>query len=452
MISAIILAAGKGTRMHSEHAKVMHLVLGEPMLEHTYDTLKAAGVDRMVCVVGYGADEVTGHFGDRFDYAVQQPQLGSGHAVMQAAQLKGEKGRTLIVNGDCPLIRKETYQKLLDAGQQYPLVVLTAVLPEGGAYGRIVRSADGAVEKIVERKDASEQEAAIREINAGIYCVDNELLWRYLPELTNDNAQQEYYVTQLVEIFRRHGHTVGAVTGEDFREMSGINTRKELNAATAWLQQKVNDYWLDHGVSILSPGTTYIGTHVQLGEDVILYPNVRLSGDTVVGKDTVISEGSVLINARIGAHDTITSSLITDSTVGDFTTVGPWAHLRNGCQIGDHVRIGNFVEMKDTSLGEGTKCAHLTYVGDCRVGSHVNFGCGVVTVNYDGKHKLHSVIGDGAFIGSNVNIIAPVTIGEDALLAAGSTIDHDVAPGDMAIARPRQEAKKGYGLVYKNKK
>ena len=452
MTSAIIMAAGKGTRMNSEKAKTMHKVLGKPMLEHINDTLDNLGVNRRVIVVGHGKEEIISYFGDKAEYAEQKQLLGSGHAVMQAEQLKGEKGKTLIINGDCPLIQKETYEKLLETAEQYPLVLLTVVLENPAHYGRIVRNSDNEVEAIVERKDCDEEQAKIKEINAGIYCVDNELLWKYIPELTDNNAQHEFYVTQLVEIFRNHGHRVAAVVSGDPGEMSGINTRKELVEATKWLQNRINNYWLSHGVTLMEPETTYISPETVIGEDTIIYGNVRIEGKTVIGTDNVITEGTYLNNAVIGNGNNIKSSYVTDSEMEDDIKLGPWAQLRNGCHIGSNARIGNFVEMKNTKFGNGSKCAHLTYVGDCEVGENVNFGCGVVTVNYDGKHKFKTIIGNGCFIGSNVNLIAPITVGDNAVIAAGSTVNHDVEAGDMAIARSRQENKPGYGLRYKNKK
>ena len=326
MISAIVMAAGKGTRMHSDLAKTMHKVLGKPMVDHIYDTLKKINVDNIVYVVGYGADTIKQHMGDKVSYALQQPQLGSGHAVMQASQLKGVKGKTLIINGDCPLITTDTYNKMLEQAEEYPLVLLTVRLDDPAHYGRIVRNWDGNVLKITEFKDCTEEEARINEINAGIYCVDNELLWKYLPEIENNNAQHEYYITDLVEIFRRHGHKVGACSG-DWKELSGINNRRELAAATAWLQKKINDHWMDMGVTIVSPETTFISPDAEIGADTIIYGNVRIEGRTVIGVENTITEGTYILNSRIGDCNNIISSRLLDVTVGDRETVGPWAVL-----------------------------------------------------------------------------------------------------------------------------
>lgn len=327
MTSAIIMAAGKGTRMKTEHAKTMHKVLDKPMLQHIYDTLQKVGVDDIVFVVGHGADEIKSYFGTKVHYAIQSPQLGSGHAVMQATSVKNNRGKTLIINGDCPLIQPETYEKLLKAGDEYPLVLLTTEPDDAASYGRIIRNEAGEVLRIVEKKDANEEELKVREINVGIYCVNNEMLWNYLPEIKNNNAQKEYYVTDLVEIFRRHGYKVGAVVADDWQEMSGINNRKELAAATRWLQMKTNNFWMDRGVSIVSPETTFISPDAEIGEDTVIYGNVRIEGKTTIGVENTITEGTYIKNSQIGDYNTIISSRILDSRIGNNKTLGPWENL-----------------------------------------------------------------------------------------------------------------------------
>ncbi len=451
MGNAVILAAGKGTRMISKHAKVMQKVLGEPMIGHIADHLENAGIDRIVTVVGYKGEEIREYLGTRSEYAVQEPQLGSGHAVMMADALKNEEGKTLIVNGDCPLISAETYKEFLNESEGYDLTVLTMVCEDPGSYGRIIRDKNGDFLRITEFKDCNEEEKKITEVNAGIYCADNQLLWKYLPEIRNENAQKEYYVTDLVQIFLSHGKKIGAVIAKDPDEMMGINDRKMLADANTWLKHKVNERLMKEGVTLIDPEHTYISKDAKIGKDTVIYPNVVMEGHVTIGEDCVITSGSYLRDAKIGDSCTVDASEITDSEIAEETTVGPDSHLRNGCKIGAKCRIGNFVELKNTTFGYNTKCAHLTYVGDAEVGSKVNFGCGVVTVNYDGKHKFRTVIDDGAFIGSNVNLVAPVHIGKKALLAAGSTITEDVPDGGMGIGRVRQSNKEGFGEKYLNK-
>ncbi len=318
---AIVMAAGKGTRMKTAKAKTMHQLLGKPMVGRTYDTLKACGVDEIVFVVGHGHEQIEDYLGDKVSYAIQQPQLGTGHAVMQAVSLSGKKGKTLIINGDCPLISVSTYQKLLKEADESQMAVMTMVFDDPANYGRIVRDENGQVLRIVEKKDADEDQLKIKEVNAGIYCVDNELLWKYLPEIKNENNQHEYYVTDLIEIFNRHGHKVSGVIAEDAGEMQGINSRRELAMATRWLSEKTNDALMDSGVTIIDPQRTLISPEVRIGRDTIIYPGVRIEGDTVIGENCIIEEGCVLINCRIGNDVHIVSSRLTDCEISDSSRV-----------------------------------------------------------------------------------------------------------------------------------
>ena len=439
MRSAIVLAAGKGTRMKSSLNKVMHPVSNKPMIGHIVTNLRKAGVDQIVVVVGHGAESVKSYLGDRVQYALQEPQLGTGHAVMQAKCLKDVQGDTLVLNGDGPCIQSETIEAAFAANADSEMTVVTAVLPDGERYGRIVRDAAGNVDRIVEAKDCTKEQLEIREINTGIFCFKNQLLFENLQEIGNDNAQNEYYLTDLVEIFK------------DPEETMGVNDRIDLARAQKWMTRHEFERHMRNGVTIIDPDTTYIGVDVEIGQDTVIYPNVIIQGETKIGANVTILSNSFLRNATIADEVTIDSSKIVESSVGAKTTIGPMSHLRNHTAIAENCRIGNFVEFKNSTFGTGSKCAHLTYVGDADVGSGVNFGCGVVTVNYDGKNKYRTTIKDGAFIGSNVNLIAPVTVGENALLAAGSTITDDVEDGDMGIARSRQQIKAGYGTKYKNK-
>ena len=451
MRSAIVLAAGKGTRMKSDKCKVMHEVLHKPMIGHIVESLRKANVDRIVVVVGHGAESVKEYLKDSVEYALQEPQLGTGHAAMQAEMLKEEKGDTIILCGDGPCIQSETILKVFEANKDHACSVVTAVLEDGARYGRIVRNQKNLVEKIVEAKDCSSEELEIKEINTGIFCFKNELLFEGLKEIKNNNAQNEYYLTDLVEIFNKKGLSVNAMVVDDVDETMGVNDRVDLAKAQKWLKQHVNKKHMMNGVTLIDPDNTYIDTEVSIGVDSVIYPNVHLEGNTVIGNNVTIFPNSYLRNAVIEDGAVIDSSKVVESKVGANSTVGPMSHLRNNTVVASNCRIGNFVEFKNTNFGEGSKCAHLTYVGDSDVGKGVNFGCGVVTVNYDGKNKFRTTIKDGAFIGSNCNLIAPVTIGENALLAAGSTITSSVEDGDMGIARSRQSIKKGYGTVYKNK-
>jgi len=450
MTFAIVMAAGKGTRMKSNHAKTMHHLLDRPIIEHIYDTLEEISVDKKVFVVGFGGDDIKAHFGNKVEYSIQEPQLGTAHAAMQATQLKGLSGKTLIINGDCPLISGDTYRKMLEAAKQYDLVLLTTILEDAKSYGRIIRDENNEVQAIVEFKDCDEKQAQVKEINAGIYCVDNELLWKYFPEITNNNNQHEYYITDLVKIFKAHNHKVGAIVG-DKDELQGINSRIELAQAQKWYQNKINTKWMSEGVTIVDPERTLIGPKVQIGHDTVIYPNCRIEGNSIIGKDDIIEENTVVVNSKIGDNNKIIACYITDSEIGNNNEIGPNTHLRGNTVICDNTRIGNYVEMKNVKFGSGSKCAHLTYLGDATVGENCNFGCGVVTVNYDGKNKFHCEIGNHCFIGSNVNLIAPVTIHDEAVLAAGTTITDDVASGDMAIGRVRQEIKPGRGYKYLHK-
>ena len=452
MKTAVVLAAGKGTRMQSELPKVMHTILSETMVEHVLSNLNTIKVDQTVVVVGHGAELVQACLKDSVAYAIQSEQLGTGHAVMQSLPLLPIEGDSLILYGDTPCIQAETMANLYEVNKDADLTVLTAIFEDPARYGRIVRNAVGDVEKIVEYKDCTDEQKLIKEINTGIYCVKNRVLHEYLAMIKNDNAAKEYYLTDLIEIGLNHGLNMQAIPVEDVNEVMGVNDRVDLAKASQWIQQTINQKWMRKGVTMVNPDQTYISLSTELDADVTLYPNVYLEKKSKIGKGTVVLPNSFIVNSTIGENCKIDSSRITDSIVKNKVNVGPFAHLREHCVIDDSNRIGNFVEMKNTQLGFDSRCAHLTYLGDSIVGKKVNFGCGVVTVNYDGKSKFKTIIGDNAFIGSNVNLIAPIEVGENAVVAAGSTITRNVDDTDMAIARAHQVNKPGYGLRYKEKK
>ncbi len=452
MKTAVVLAAGKGTRMQSELPKVMHTILSETMVEHVLSNLNTIKVDQTVVVVGHGAELVQACLKDSVAYAIQSEQLGTGHAVMQSLPLLPIEGDSLILYGDTPCIQAETMANLYEVNKDADLTVLTAIFEDPARYGRIVRNAVGDIEKIVEYKDCTDEQKLIKEINTGIYCVKNKVLHEYLAMIKNDNAAKEYYLTDLIEIGLNHGLNMQAIPVEDVNEVMGVNDRVDLAKASQWIQQTINQKWMRKGVTMVNPDQTYISLSTELDADVTLYPNVYLEKKSKIGKGTVVLPNSFIVNSTIGENCKIDSSRITDSVVKNKVNVGPFAHLREHCVIDDNNRIRNFVEMKNTQLGFDSRCAHLTYLGDSIVGKKVNFGCGVVTVNYDGKSKFKTIIGNNAFIGSNVNLIAPIEVGENAVVAAGSTITRSVEDADMAIARAHQVNKPGYGLRYKEKK
>lgn len=451
MKSAIVLAAGKGTRMKSALGKVMHPVCGKPMIGHIVTALKNAGVEKIVVVVGHDAEKVKEYLHDEVTFALQSPQLGTGHAVMQADALMALDGDTIVLNGDGPCIQSETIQQAFAANRDYDLTVLSAQLADGAQYGRIIRNDAGAVTKIVEAKDCSADELAVKEINIGLFVFKTQKLFAGLKAIRNDNAQQEYYLTDLVEIFNHNGWRTNAMVVADPEETMGVNDRVDLAKAEAWMRRQINHRHMVNGVTLIDPERTYISAEAEIQADTTIYPNVTIEGKTCIGSGVKILPNSFLANAIIGDDVVIDSSKIVDSQVDAHTTVGPMSHLRNHTHIHENCRIGNFVEFKNSDFGSGSKCAHLTYIGDSDFGEKINVGCGVVTVNYDGKNKYRTTVKDGAFIGSNCNLIAPVTIGENALLAAGSTITDSVNDGDMGIARARQTIKVGFGDKYKKK-
>lgn len=445
--NAIILAAGKGTRMKSKLYKVLHQVAGKAMVDHVLTQLEANHMDNIVTVVGFGAENVEQALGERTKYAVQKQQLGTGHAVMQAADLLSDlDGQTLVISGDTPLFKAATLQKLVDyhTAKKASATVLTSIAPDPTGYGRLVRNDIGIVEKVVEQKDATPEEQAIDEINTGVYCFDNKTLFDALKLLSNDNAQGEYYLTDVIGILKKRGDIVAAYRMADFDESMGVNDRIALAKANEIMRNRINTHWMEEGVTLLDPKTTYIDSDVKIGSDTVIEGGVTIKGNTVIGTDCYISAHSDIINSIIHDEVKITSSTLEASEMHTGSDIGPYSHLRPASEIGENVHIGNFVEVKKSFIDKGTKVGHLTYVGDATLGKNINIGCGVVFINYDGTSKHHTNIGDHAFIGSNSNLIAPVNIAEDSFVAAGSTITDDTNKFDMAIARARQTNKPDY--------
>ncbi|KWX87465.1 bifunctional N-acetylglucosamine-1-phosphate uridyltransferase/glucosamine-1-phosphate acetyltransferase [Paenibacillus riograndensis] len=444
---AVVLAAGQGKRMKSKLYKVLHPVCGKPMVGHVLDTVKATGCQRTVVVVGHGAEKVKAYVGQDAEYVLQETQLGTGHAVKQAKDLLGgEAGTTIVICGDTPLVTAETLEGLmaLHEGQSAAATVLTAVMDQPAGYGRIIRGEDGGVQKIVEQKDCTPEEAAVNEINTGTYCFDNAKLFAALDKVTNSNNQQEYYLTDVIGILRAQGDIVLGYQAHDAAESIGVNDRLALSEAESLMRQRINRQHMLNGVTIIDPASTYIAADVVIGADTTLYPGTVLKGKTVIGEDCIIGPSSEIENCVIMNGAEVKHSVLNQAQVGARTSVGPFAYLRPGAVLGEEVKIGDFVEIKNASIGDGSKVSHLSYVGDATVGKNVNVGCGAITVNYDGYNKSRTEIGDDAFIGSNVNLVAPVTVGKGAFVVAGSTITRSVSENDLAIARVRQENKQGY--------
>lgn len=451
MKNAIVLAAGKGTRMQSSTNKVMHHILHKPMIGLLVDNLKKVDVDKIIVVTGHQREQIETYLGDSVEYAVQDEQKGTGDAVSRATQLHGVKGSTLILLGDCALIQPETLTEIFASHEGHDLTVMTAQLKDPGSYRRIIRDNQGQIERIVGNRDLTDIERNINEISVGVYCVDNELLFKYLPEIEDDENTYELNIIKLVEIMKKNGHSIQSLRAEDYQEFLGVNDRFQLNTSNKWLQDRINTVHMQNGVTIINPESTYIGPDVVIGQDVTIFPNNHIYGKTTIGEGTIVYPNSWIENATIGRNTAIDSSRITDSTIGNETTIGPNSHMRMKTIVEDKVRIGNFVEFKNTKFGELSRSAHLTYLGDANVGKDVNIGCSVVTANYDGKHKHRTEIGDGAFIGSHSTLIAPVKIGDNVVVAAGSALVDDVEDGALAIARSRQVVKSGYGEKFKNK-
>ncbi|MCR4436427.1 MAG: bifunctional UDP-N-acetylglucosamine diphosphorylase/glucosamine-1-phosphate N-acetyltransferase GlmU [Clostridiales bacterium] len=446
-LMAVILAAGEGKRMKSAKSKVVHEICGKALIEWVARSVLKAGIEDRVFVVGHKAEQVKECLGENIQYALQEVQLGTGHAVMQAERfLRGKEGQVVILCGDMPLIRPETIMKAVRLHRQSgnSATVITADLDNPAGYGRIVRDERGNVLKIVEHKDTNEEERNIREVNSGIYCFNIMDLLHSLKELGNSNSQGEYYLTDIMEIFVKKGLKVDAFKVEDSSEILGINDRVQLAEAAQVLRKRILEEHMRSGVTLVDPGSTYIDGDVEIGMDTVIYPGTILEGKTKIGENCILGPNSRLVDCVIGNDTEVANSVVIQSSVGSGTHIGPFAYIRPESSIGNKVKIGDFVEIKKSRIGDKTKISHLTYVGDAEVGKNVNLGCGVVVVNYDGRNKYKTVVEDNAFVGCNVNLISPVTVRSNAYIAAGSTIVGEVPENSLAIARSKQEIKEGW--------
>ena len=448
---SIILAAGEGTRMKSKKSKVLHEVCNKPILDYVVKASRGANVSKNIIVVGRNREELMEKY-DGEDLIFKEQKIGpeypygTGYALMQTIDEIEDEANVLILYGDTPLIKEETIRELLEFHGERKLdgTVLTALVDEPFGYGRIVRDLDGSLLKIVEEKDSSLEEKAIKEINSGIYVFNGRLLKYALGKIDNKNAQNEYYATDVIKVLKDEACKLGAFILEDQEEILGVNSREQLAFCEKVMRDRINSSHMANGVTIIDPSNTYIDDSVIIGRDTIIYPGVTLLGETKIGEDTIIKGDTLIIDSILENNIEIISSTIEESEIKSYTKIGPYSHLRPNSKIGESVKIGNFVEVKNSTLGNGTKASHLAYVGDADIGKDVNIGCGVVFVNYNGREKFRTRIEDNAFIGSNSNLVAPITVNKHAYIAAGSTIVNTVEEGALSIARAKQVDKPGW--------
>ena len=445
MVAVAVLAAGKGTRMKSSLPKVLHPVGGKSMVERVLDSMVSLTPSHQLVVVGFGRDRVEQALAHRpgVTFVEQAEQLGTGHAVQQLIpHLQGFEGDVLVLNGDVPLLRPETLQQMVEFHQanDNAATLLTARFADPTGYGRVFCTDDNLITEIIEHRDCTPSQRENTRINAGVYCFQWPAIAKILPHLKADNDQKEYYLTDVVKDLT----PAKAIDVEDPREIQGINNRKQLAEAFAILQERIKDDWMMAGVTLVDPDSITIDTEVEIAPDVIIEPQTHLRGKTVVGSGSCIGPGSLIENSQLGENVTVAFSMVSDSTIGDNTRIGPYAHLRGYAAVGNHCRIGNFVELKKATLGNGTNAAHLSYLGDATLGEKVNIGAGTITANYDGYQKHSTIIGDRTKTGSNSVFVAPVTIGADVTVGAGSVVTKDVEDDALVVARAPQKVIPGW--------
>jgi len=444
MVRSIILAAGRGTRMNSQLPKVLHKLAGKPLVQYSIDTLKKTHLERPVLVVGYQAEQIQKVVGDQVEYAHQEQQLGTAHAVSCAESLLKEKADLiLILSADMPLLSRDLLSDLIACHSENmsPVSFATTVNANSRGFGRILRDKNGAVLAIIEEAQASEEQLGIQEVNVGVYCVKAEWLWKSLARIKK-SPKGEYYLTDIIQLASEEGHQIPSVSPSDPSEAMGINTRVHLAEAEAILRKRINESWMLAGVTIPDPATTYIGLDVRLEPDSIILPNTHLVGKTTIGAGSVVGPNSVITDSIIGENCTVTASFLEEAVLEEGVVMGPFCHLRAGAHLGRDVHMGNFGEVKQSTLGPGTKMGHFSYIGDAQIGKAVNISAGVITCNFDGKQKHSTQIGDDAFIGSDTMLVAPVKIGNRAHSGAGSVITKDVPDDTLVVGVPAHELKK----------
>ena len=437
-VQCVILAAGQGTRMKSEKPKVLHQIAGKPMVQYAIEAADAIGSRRPIVVIGHGAEQVQNTIGDRVDTVLQMPQHGTGHALLQArSQIDPAAETVLVLYGDTPLLSAETIQRLLDVQHESRAVLgLVTFTPDDPAlYGRIIRDIDGRLLDIVEYKEATPEQRAIREVNSGIFCYQTQWLLAHLDQLQPRAGHGEYYLTDLVGIAAQE-QAITATCSCDETEVLGINDRAQLAAAERLMRERINTRHMLNGVTLIDPANTYIEAGVTIGPDSSIYPGSHIKGKTAIGRECVIGPNTLIEDSRIGNRVEIVASMIESATIEDGADIGPFSHMRKGAHLCAGVHVGNFAEVKDSTLGPGTKQGHFSYLGNATIGANVNIGAGTITCNYDGQHKHPTTIGDNTFIGSDTMLVAPVNIGHDAKTGAGSVVTHDVADYELVYGVP----------------
>lgn len=444
-VSAVLLAAGQGTRMKSSLPKVLHPLCGKPMIWHVMEALKQAATEKPVVVIGHGADEVKKYLGDSADCVLQEPQLGTGHAAMQAEPaLKSKTDLVIVTYADMPLLRGETFARLVETQRlnRGPFSLITVFADDPHGFGRILRNANGTVSAIVEEYVATPEQQKIKELNVGAYCFKADWLWDALHRIPKNPKKGEYYLTDVVELAVKANLPVQAVVHDDFSETIGINTRVHLAEAEAAMRTRINREHMLNGVSMTDPTSTYVDASVRIGKDSIIMPNTYLHGATEIGEGNVIGPNTIIRDSRIGNRCKVLASVLEGAIVEDDVDMGPFARLRKGAHLKSHVHMGNFGEVKDSTLEEGVKMGHFSYIGNAKIGANTNIGAGTVTANYDGENKLPTEIGEDVFIGVDTMLVAPLKLGDGARTGAGAIVTKNVAEDTLVVGMPARAIKK----------